>query len=79
MDHVIAEGCWEADEVEGVERGRGDAPSIDEVVEKADESLISAALQVPRGSIQSPPRNSSHDSSHLIAGQRFGRFNSQIN
>ena len=45
MDHVVAEECWEADEVEGVERGRGDAPSIDEVVEKADESLISVALQ----------------------------------
>jgi hypothetical protein len=32
-----------------------------------------------RGSIQSPPRNSSHDRSHLIAGQKFGRFDRQIN
>jgi hypothetical protein len=34
MDNVFAEECWEADEVEGVERRHGDAPSIDEVVGK---------------------------------------------
>lgn len=143
----------------GGRRGRGDAPSIDEVVENVDECLISVALHVPvvrwqglrqvpagkaslvlhrcfrslmtedqeqvplagvrsrdfigeilrikrlwtfhgkaapgsltachshalltsavntchrfRGSIQSPPRNSSHDSSRLIAGKMFGRL-----